>query len=336
MAVTPQTNVDLATMARRMREIDSFALCGHVNPDGDCLGAQLALAGALRALGKDVVCLLARDDALDAGMRTLPGSEGLICAKEYAGSPQAFVACDVPTPERLGDAAAVQARCEETFTIDHHAVETCMSRHNYVDPDAAATSLIVWQLVKELGVEPSAETAQCAYAGLMTDTGGFRYQNTDAACFAAAAEMTAAGARPAQTATAFFQNRSLASVRLMDRMLDHAEVDLAAGYALSWVTLQDFEECGAVRADAEPLIDTLRCIAGVRVAAVLRENAGKEVRGSLRAKDGTDVARIARGVGGGGHKAAAGFTCEGGLDEAVAAVRDAIRTALSDDGAGGR
>ena len=328
MAVTPQTNTDLSTIAARLRGVASVAICGHVNPDGDCLGSQLALAHALRALGVRVDCLLAQPDALDAGMRTLPGADDLVPAAAYAASPEAFVAVDVPTPERLGDAAAVHARCPLTITIDHHAVPRAMSQLNYVDPDAPATAQLVWRLVKELGVEPTAELAQCAYAGLMTDTGGFRYQQTDAACFQAAAEMTAAGARPSEAAVAFFQNRSLASVRLMERMLARAEVDLERGLALSYVTRADFEELGAVRADAEPLVDTLRSIRGVRAAGMLREQDGC-VRGSLRAKDETDVAQTARRFGGGGHRAAAGFTFEGALDEAIPAVRAALLEALS-------
>ena len=328
MAVTPQTNTDLSTIAARLRGVASVAICGHVNPDGDCLGSQLALAHALRALGVQVDCLLAQPDALDAGMRTLPGADDLVPAAAYTASPEAFVAVDVPTPERLGDAAAVHARCPLTITIDHHAVPCAMSQLNYVDPDAPATAQLVWRLVKELGVEPTAELAQCAYVGLMTDTGGFRYQQTDAACFQAAAEMTAAGARPSDAAVAFFQNRSLASVRLMERMLARAEIDLERGLALSYVTRADFEELGAVRADAEPLVDTLRSIRGVRAAGMLREQDGC-VRGSLRAKDGTDVAQTARRFGGGGHRAAAGFTFEGALDEAIPAVRAALLEALS-------
>lgn len=328
MTVTPQTNTDLAGIAARLKDVASVAICGHVNPDGDCLGSQLALAHALRALGKQVDCLLAKPDALDAGMRTLPGSEGLLPAAEYTGTPDAFVAVDVPTPERLGDAAAVHARCALTVTIDHHAVPEAMSQLNYVDPDAPATAQLVWYLVKELGVEPSTELAQCAYAGLMTDTGGFRYQQTDAACFQAAAEMTAAGASPSDAAVAFFQNRSLASVRLMGRMLARAEIDLERGFALSYVTLADFEELDAVRADAESLVDTLRSVRGVRAAGVLREQDGC-VRGSLRAKDATDVAKVARRFGGGGHKPAAGFTFEGTMDEALPAVRAALIEALA-------
>lgn len=327
MAVTPQTNTDLAGIAARLREVEDVAICGHVNPDGDCVGSQLALAHALRALGKRVDVLLAKPDALDAGMRTLPGVEAFVPAADYEGTPNAFVAVDVPTVERLGDAATVQARCGLTVTIDHHAVETTMSQLNYVDPDAPATALLVWRLVAELGVDPTAELAQCAYVGLMTDTGGFRYQQTDAATFVAAAEMTAAGARPAEAAVAFFQNRSLASVRLMERMLERADIDLGRGFALSYVTLADFAEFGAVRADAEPLVDTLRSIQGVRAAGILREQEGC-VRGSLRAKDGTDVRVVANGFGGGGHKAAAGFTFEGPMESAVPAVREALLSAL--------
>ena len=111
-------------------------------------------------------------------------------------------------------------------------------------------------------------------------------------------------------------------------MLARAEVDLERGLALSYVTRADFEELGAVRADAEPLVDTLRSIRGVRAAGMLREQDGC-VRGSLRAKDETDVAQTARRFGGGGHRAAAGFTFEGALDEAIPAVRAALLEALS-------
>ena len=114
----------------------------------------------------------------------------------------------------------------------------------------------------------------------------------------------------------------------MERMLARAEIDLERGFALSYVTLADFEEFDAVRADAESLVDTLRSVRGVRAAGVLREQDGC-VRGSLRAKDATDVAQVAQRFGGGGHKPAAGFTFEGSMDEALPAVRGALLEALA-------
>lgn len=136
MATTPQTNVTLAEFAEALDRFESFALCGHVSPDGDCLGSQLALAHALRAKGKRAVCLLAHNDAVDKSFLFLPGANELIPACEFEGDVDAFIAVDVPNLERLGDAARVHESAGAHFTLDHHAVESCMAEYNYVDPDA--------------------------------------------------------------------------------------------------------------------------------------------------------------------------------------------------------
>lgn len=328
MALTEQSNTTLAEIAEEFRRIESFAICGHVSPDGDCLGSQLALAHALRSLGKEVTCLLARDEPLELGLSLMPGAEGLSPACRFEGSADAFVACDVPNVTRLGDGASVQARCARTFTIDHHACPTSMSTFNYVDPDAPATASIVWELVGLLGIELTPDIARCAFTGLLTDTGGFQFQNADADCFSVAAQMVSSGANPAQIARDTFQNRSLASLRLEQRMLERAHVDEEAGVAVSYLKREDFDELGASKHDAEPLVNVLRSLSCVRVVAMLREQ-GSEVRGSLRAKDDTDVSQVARSFGGGGHVAAAGFAYDGSLSDAVRDVESALRAALA-------
>lgn len=318
MAVTPQTNTTLADMAARMKECDDFVLCGHVNPDGDCLGSQLALRMALAALGKRATCVLVQPDSIEAGLRFLPGSDAMIAAADFAGEVGAFVACDVPTSARIGEAAAsIQRRARVRFTVDHHAVPDSMSEHNYVDSDAPACGMLAWRLIKELGVRPTPEMALCCYVALMTDTGRFQYQNTTPEAFAAACEMVRAGADPARASREVYQARSRASLELERRMLSHVVVSENGLWALSHVALDDFAQTGAARADAEPLIDVLRSLSGIKVACILREQV-ECVRGSLRAKDDeTDVSVLAREIGGGGHKAAAGFTFEGSLSEAL-------------------
>lgn len=319
MAVTPQTNTTLASIAEALAGHDQFVICGHVSPDGDCLGSQLALAVALRQAGKECVCVLAREEEPPRDLSFLPGFSGLMPAARYEGPCEVFVAVDVPTTERLGDAASIQDRAALTVTVDHHAVPTVMSELSYTDPDAASTSLLIWELAGLLGAERDRIVATCCYTGLMTDTGRFQYQNADAAAFAGAAEMVAAGAEPAAISRSIYQSRTLASIQLEGRNVDHMALSADGAAALSWLSLADFAECGAVKADAEPMVDVLRCIEGVRVACMLREQEG-EVRGSLRAKDSTDVAAIAREFGGGGHTAAAGFTFHGTLAEAVDAL----------------
>ena len=320
MAVTPQTNTTLAEVAAALVERDDFCICGHVSPDGDCLGSQLALAHALRALGKRVMCVLARDEALDAGASSLPGAHDLVWAGSIDRACACFIAVDVPTRERLGDAARLLDAAKFTVTIDHHAVDHRMTELCYTDADAASTSLLVWELIGRLPVEADADMAACAFAGLMTDTGRFQYQNADARAFAAASAMVSCGAVPSRIGSAFYQNRTLASVKLEARALGNLRLVADGAAALSYISQEDMADCGAVKADAEPLVDIVRSIAGVRVACMLREQADG-VRGSLRAKDGTDVSALARLFDGGGHKAAAGFTVR---DRSVAEAADLL------------
>ena len=178
--------------------------------------------------------------------------------------------------------------------------------------------MLAWRLIGEMGVERTFEMAQCCYLALMTDTGRFQFQNTTPEAFALAGEMVSAGARPEECSQEIYQRRSAASLGLEGVMLSNMQIAPSGEWALSYARLDDFERLGAVKADAEPLIDVLRSLDGIRVACMLREQEDV-VRGSLRAKgDGIDVAALAREIGGGGHKAAAGFTYKGSIDDALA------------------
>lgn len=320
MAVTPQTNTTLEAMAARMKDCDEFVLCGHVNPDGDCLGSQLALMHALRSLGKKAQCVLVEPNSVDQGLGFLPGVFDMIPAEAYDGNPCAFIACDVPIPTRMGRAAEIQKRAKVRFTVDHHAADVSMSEYNYVDEDAPACGLIVWNLIKALGVKADAAMATCCYTALMTDTGRFQYQNATPEAFRAANEMVEAGADPASISSEVYQSRSFASLMLEKAMLENIVVAEDGLWAFSYVRQSNFERLGAVKADAEPLVDIVRSLAGVRVACMVREQL-TGVRGSLRAKgDEIDVSALARRIGGGGHRAAAGFTFEGSIEEALASL----------------
>lgn len=328
MSVTPQTNTTLTALAAALLERDDFVICGHVSPDGDCIGSQLALMHALRSLGKRAVCLLAKDEPIDVRLAFLPGADELVAAALYDGPKATFVAVDVPLRERMNSAAAhIMDACDFTATIDHHAVDERMTEFAYVDPDAASTTMLVWELAGLMGAERGLEVATCCYTGLVTDTGRFQYQNTDAASLAAGAAMVQAGADAAAVARQIFQNRSLPSVRLEALAVDRARFGAGGAYALSWIEQGDFAALGAVKADAEPIIDALRSLRGVRVACMLRDQ-GDSVRGSFRAKDGTDVAALARTFGGGGHKAAAGFTVRGPIAAAVERVEALLSSTL--------
>ena len=332
MTVTPQTNATLAEIASELKARDNFVICGHVSPDGDCIGSQLALAYALRAIGKNVACVLVKDEPIDFNLRFLPGAEDLVFAGAYVGVCDTFVAVDVPNRERIGvDAAALLDAAGFSITIDHHAVPERMTDLDYTDPDAASTTMLIWEVAQLLCDEPPYACAQCAYTGLVTDTGCFQYQNTDVAALESAASMIAAGVVPSEITREVMQNASIPSLKLQARVIDRMAFSENKAAVVSYVTVSDFEELGAAKSDAEPLVNVLRSVRGVRVAAMLREQ-DEEIRCSLRAKDDTDVAQVARMFGGGGHKAAAGCTLEMPLDDAIRAVGEAIDS-LVEEGA---
>lgn len=331
--VTPQTNTTLSEIAERLVTLDDFVICGHVSPDGDCLGSQLGLYHALKNLGKSVTCLLARNEPIEMGLQFLPAIDRMVPASEYEGPARVFIAVDVPSVERLGTAATLHDQAEMRFTVDHHAYDVAMAEHTYVDPDSPSATMLIWELVKLLGEDLiDKQVATCCLTGLITDTGRFSYQNTTVHAFEWAAEMMRAGADPALINREFFQNRSIASLRLESIALERMEFFVDGAFVLSYLTQDDFKSCGAVKADAEILIDVLRSIHKVRVALILRENKYGEVRGSLRAKDDTtDVSRVARHFDGGGHKAAAGFTYHGFLPNAIDEVKHVVLSYCFDE-----
>lgn len=328
MTVTPQTNIDLPALAQRLSACDDVVICGHVGPDGDCVGSQLALMHGLRLLGKQAACVLVKDEPLDETLSWLPGAGEMVPAARYEGAARVFIGVDVPTRERVGEAAcALRDRAALAVTIDHHAVEGAMADLVYVDPDAASTTMLIWELLGFMGAR-CPEAALCAYTGLVTDTGCFQFQNADAAALAAAADMVSAGAEASLVARRVFQNRSLPSARLEALAVSRMRLGADGAYAISWLGQGDFEREGACKADAEPIVNALRALRGVRVACMLRDQ-GEAVRGSLRAKDGTDVARIARLFGGGGHRAAAGLTLEMPLAQAVETMERVLARELA-------
>lgn len=306
-----------------------MALCGHVRPDGDCIGSQLALSLALRSRGVETRCLLVADEPIDEGLRFLPGAGEMVFAGRVAGAFDAFVAVDVPTAARIGEEAdALRRACPLTVAIDHHPSEAPLGRLAFIDPDSPSASMLVWELAKEMGCEDVEGVAACCYTGLLTDTGRFQFQNTTAAALASAADMVAHGADPACIAREVFQSRSRASLRLQSLVIGRMRFSEDGACVASWLDSSDFSACGAVPADAEGLVDVIRSIRGVRVCCLLREQDGK-VRGNLRAKDDTDVSRIARALGGGGHRAAAGFSLEGGMEPTLSLVLSRMRDAVA-------
>lgn len=296
-----------------LRRASSVVLCGHVHPDGDALGSVLALTLALRSLGVPVVPTLADDRPASSIYDWLPGF-ALFSRAADLEPPAVFVALDTPVPARLGAAQGLAEAAGQVIVIDHHWDATEFGALNLIDRQAAATGQIVWRMLDQLGVTATSEIALCCYTALLTDTGRFQYQNTNAGVLRDAAAMLEAGVDPAEVARLVYQNRSKASLDLEARTMSRLTVANGGMVAYAWVTDEDFAATGALVEEAEYLPDAVRTLRGIEVALLLREH-GDEVRVNLRAKTTFDVGAVARAFGGGGHTAAAGFTWkEPGID----------------------
>lgn len=296
-----------------LRKATSVVVCGHVRPDGDAIGSALGLTLALREVGIAAVPTLADSDGAPSTYSWLPGF-GLFVAAEQLEAPDIFVAVDTPNPERLGIAEPLMRGANTVIVIDHHPDAQQFGRVAVLNPSAAATAQIVWELARILDEKPSTDVALCCYTGVITDTGRFSYDNTSEQAFLDAAEMLAAGVNPAEAARLTYQNRSKASLDIEARAMSRLALVNGGHVAYAWIDDEDFAQLGVLPEEAETLPDAVRVLGGIDVAMLLRQK-GDEVRVNLRAKTGFDVGAVARHFDGGGHRAAAGFTFGGTIAE---------------------
>lgn len=301
----------LARAAAVLAGARSVVVGSHVDPDGDAIGSTLALAAALDLAGVPVTVVSAHGRGCPVTYAFLPGAERYVPAAAVPPH-DVFVALDSPVLARLGDAAALAAAADRLVAIDHHPDATIEATVRVFDSTAAATGLLVWRLLPHLGVKPTRGIALCAYTALLSDTGRFSYANTTPDALRAAAEMVEAGVDPHAVYAAIYENRSAAAHALIARTLERVTLANAGRVAYSWIEATDFVETGALPEESENLIDQLRPLAGIDVAFLAKSGDGV-VRVSLRAKGAADVGAVAHVFGGGGHRAAAGFTYEGTL-----------------------
>ncbi|MFW6312913.1 MAG: DHH family phosphoesterase [Spirochaetota bacterium] len=313
-----------------LNEHERFYIAGHVEPDGDCIASSLALASYLRrVLGKTVSCHnvgpFNRREIAEYADEFSPRVE----AEEIraANSPAAVI-LDCTGPDRIG---SLQADLEglPTAVIDHHATSKPFGEARFVVTTSMATCHLVQLLMEELGGDITKDEAQLLAFGIVTDTGFFRHAEADAAdLFAGMARLMEAGASPKTAHSWMFGGHSLDSRRLLATIMLRAEPIADGRGVVSWETSEDVKEYGKESRDSDTLYQLLFSIRGLRAAALVRQESDSTVSGSLRSIDTIDVSSIAARFGGGGHRRAAGFTVELGLDDAVAQVRDALESAI--------
>ena len=299
------------------------AIVAHINPDGDAVGSVLALAELLSALGCQVSKLYARETQLPEQFGFL-AEHGLsldyLTADDYQDSPDILIAVDLSQAYRMDKAQVVMDRAQLSVVIDHHPDPDGFADYMFHDDSAAAAGLLVWEMICASGVTITPAMATACYVAVLTDTGRFSFQNTDATVLAAAADMAAAGADPAAISSALYNTRSFGSLKLDARLVERMDYIVAEKVVYSWVTEADFSELGVARDDTESLVGIVRSVADAELAILLRED-GIQVRVNLRARGDYNAAKLASDHGGGGHQAAAGFNFAGTIPQAAEAIR---------------
>lgn len=303
----------------------SVVISTHLNPDGDALGSSLAFAFVLDQLG--VPCEVICHNQAPYNLQFLPALSRV--KLDPAGTHDFGVALDLDSLHRLGRHENYFASLPALAVIDHHQPHEKPGTIRIVDPKAPATALILFRLFKAWQIAWTADIATCLLAGIVTDTGSFRYPNTTDEALEASAELLAAGGNISLIAEEVYAKRPLASVRLLGRTLD--KMKLSEGDRIAWAALgpEDFADTGASESHTEGLVNELLSINTVQMAAILRQPfPDKLIRASIRSRGSYDVAQAVRPFGGGGHRNAAGCTFEGTLPDAESQLVGALRACL--------
>ncbi len=303
----------LKQAAEAIRNAHKVVLASHINPDGDTLGSNLALAHMLRKMGKGAVPL--SHDGVPDIYRWMPGQEWIRQETQERDFDLAIV-CDTGTTDRVGRARPAIESTPVSLCIDHHLSEGSFGQIRIVDSKASATGELVYALLRELKAEIDPAIADCLMCALITDTGSFRYMNVTPRTFRIAGALQRAGASPANINERVFENRSFAGVKLMGRALESLQTSADGRIAWAHVRASDYEELNATDEETEGIVGEVRALQGVQVAILFREVPGRKIRISLRSREGYDVSRVAQAFGGGGHRLAAGCSADPPLEDA--------------------
>jgi phosphoesterase RecJ-like protein len=291
----------------------------HTDPDGDAVGSMLAMNMALEQLGKQAY--MYNESPIPAVYQFLPAVNRIVRHLETIEPVNAAIVLDCGDLARVGRAAHRIGRMATVLNIDHHVSNNGFGTHCLIDSQACATAEIVYRLIRELGVPIDQAMATCLYTGILTDTGSFRFSNTNAAAFAISQELINAGVNPYEVAQRVFGSYSLGRIKLLNLALNSIEISPNGKLSLMTVTRSMLEETRTQQEDVDGLINYARRIEDVRVAALVQEQTNgvstadgrTRVHVSLRSDGSVDVAALASSFGGGGHLSAAGFQTESTL-----------------------
>ncbi len=306
-----------------------IAVVGHARPDGDCIGSQLALARVLAARGHDVICV--NLDAVPRRLQFLVHGMAFVRTDDALALPDDRAAIFVDCADHARPGERLKAKYPlPAAAIDHHLSNVGFATCNLVDSASAATCEILAGMFLDNNLPIDAQTAQALFAGILTDTGQFRFNSTSRRCFVLAGELVTRGAQPAEAGFELYERESLGKLKLLQRFLASLRFEVGGRICIGFLPAGIFEETGTSVEDTEGLVDYARCIDGVEVGALIEERPGQAVKASLRAKGPAfRVDLVAAKFNGGGHACAAGLNLKSGAEDFYARLVAAITERLA-------
>lgn len=314
-----------------LRKSSRILLCGHVIPDGDCLGSVSAMAIVLEGMGK--VVTIASPDSLPETLLFLPGADSYCTDPEIDQDYDTFIALDCSVPERLGSFRRfLDNQKIVVINIDHHLISNGFSsfaHYNYHDSNAAATGEILIDLFDVMEINLSKDLATCLYVALVTDTGSFRYENTSPGTLRKAARLMETGIPTAAINILLFEEKPARNIQVLAAAL--AKLQFSSCGKVAWTAVEGdlLRKFSASDEHTEGLNNIIRTIKGVEVAVIFKEIEKGRYKIGFRSKGDVDVNRIASMFGGGGHARASGCVLTGDLQQIIVKVLDAVTRDVS-------
>jgi phosphoesterase RecJ-like protein len=319
----PATDAALPQIVDALRSRHRFVVTSHARPDGDAVGSSMAMAFALRHLGKSVRVVSA--DPPPTPLMPFPGVPTIEVAARVDDPGDAVIVMECGSLNRTGIEGLERGF---VINIDHHVGNSTYGALNWFDLSAAACGEMVFDLVRALGVPLSMEIATHVYVAILTDTGSFHYSNITPRTFEICRRCVDAGVDPPSVARTIFDSNTLGRLRLFGAILNRMQLDASGRIATLLVDDALLQECGAAAEDTEGLINLPLTVREIVAVAFFKKQAPGEWRVSMRSKGDVDINAIAKEFGGGGHKNASGCSAAGSLAELRALFERKITAAI--------
>ena len=321
--MTPTTTPELSRIVDAIRAGRKFLISSHVRPDGDAVGSSLAMAYALRALGKDARVVF--KDPAPEQLQPFPGVKEIELAGHVDGPADAAIIMECGNLARTGVAGFEQSM---VINIDHHPGNDNFGQINWFDDSAAACGEMVYELIVALGVPLSLEIATHLYITILTDTGSFHYSSISARTFTICRAAVEAGVEPVRISRQVYDSSRIARLKLLGSMLSGMTVDQSGQIAVLYLDDAMLRQAEGSYDDTEGLINEPLSVKEIQAVIFFKRTSGDEFRVSLRSKGEVNIGAVAKSYGGGGHKNAAGCTVRGDLAELKARFIGHVQNAM--------